>query len=181
MARAGAGPSCSCSLPALEPYFSMAGWMPISWTIAAAVSVKSSRAGRLSASPMVRARLATFTKCWMRLGSPASNLTILSISRLSSMFCSEVSCVSLSLSSCIVFLSPVIRGVYCSAGTRPRPSPPRLYCMSCGLQTGPDGPTSCPQSRGTPGQSDHVVAPFERVTSITVPFSELVSTSAVPP
>lgn len=36
-------------------------------------------------------------------------------------------------------------------------------------------------SSGTPGQSDHVVAPFERVTSITVPFSELVSTSTVPP
>lgn len=34
---------------------------------------------------------------------------------------------------------------------------------------------------GTPGQSDHVVAPFERVTSITVPFSELVSTSTAPP
>lgn len=32
-----------------------------------------------------------------------------------------------------------------------------------------------------PGQSDHVVAPFERVTSITVPFSELASTSTVPP
>lgn len=34
---------------------------------------------------------------------------------------------------------------------------------------------------GTPGQSDHVVAPFERVTSMVVPFSELVSTSTVPP
>jgi len=36
-------------------------------------------------------------------------------------------------------------------------------------------------SSGTPGQSDHVVAPFERVTSMVVPFSELVSTSTVPP
>ncbi len=47
---------------------------------------------------------------------------------------------------------------------------------------------SCPSfgtrftmSSGIPGQSDHVVAPFERVTSITVPLSELASTSTAPP
>lgn len=49
-------------------------------------------------------------------------------------------------------------------------------------------PFSCPSfgtrftmPSGAPGQSDHVVAPFERVTSITAPFSELASTSTVPP
>lgn len=61
-------------------------------------------------------------------------------------------------------------------GLRPRHRCELVSHFSC-----PSFGTRFTMSSGTPGQSDHVVGPFERVTSITVPFSELVSTSTVPP